>query len=93
MRKSAGAVVGEGGSGVARIGEDGLGGDVVGGVRGSGNVMGDCWGDSAEGRGDPWRGKRRSVSPSPSPLNSSASHRLFTAFLVRFAGGGEGIGE
>jgi hypothetical protein len=39
VRKSAGAVVGEGGSGVARIGEDGPGGDVDGGVRGNGDVM------------------------------------------------------
>jgi hypothetical protein len=31
-------------------------------------------------------------NPSP-PLSSSASQRRFTAFLVRFAGGGEGIGE
>ncbi len=30
----------------------------------------------------------------PSPLlSSSASQRRFTAFLVLFAGGGEGIGE
>jgi hypothetical protein len=46
VRKSASAVVGEGGSGMARIGEDGPGGDNEGGVRGGGNVMGDCcWGD------------------------------------------------
>jgi hypothetical protein len=31
-------------------------------------------------------------SPTPMPLNSSTSHCLLTAFLVRFAGGGEGIG-
>jgi hypothetical protein len=91
--ESAGAVVGEGGSGVAGIGEDGPGGDIDGSIRGNGDVMGDCWGDRAEGRGDPWRGERRSVSPFPSPLNSSASHRLLTTFLVRFAGSGEGIGE
>jgi hypothetical protein len=54
--------------------------------------MGGRWGDRAGGLDEPWRGERRSVS-SPSYLNSSASQRLFTAFLVRFAGGGEGIGE
>ncbi len=91
VKKSAGAVVGERGSGVARIGEDGPGGDDIGGVSGSGDETSCCWTDSVEGRGDPWRGERRSVSPSP--LNSSASHRLFTAFLAHFAGGGEGIGE
>jgi hypothetical protein len=30
-------------------------------------------------------------SPTPMPLNSSTSHCLLTAFLVRFVGGGEGI--
>ncbi len=46
VRKSTGALVGEGGSGVARIGEDGPGGDTEGGVRGGSNVMDDCcWGD------------------------------------------------
>ncbi len=46
VRKTPGALVGEGGSGVARIGEAGPGGDTEGGVRGGSNVMGDCcWGD------------------------------------------------
>jgi hypothetical protein len=85
VRKSGRAVVGEGGSGVTRIGEDGPGDNNEGGVLGGGNVVGE--------RGDPWGGERRRVSHSPPPLNSSASQRLFTAFLVRFAGGGEGIGE
>jgi hypothetical protein len=31
-------------------------------------------------------------SSTPTPLSSSTSHRLLTAFLVRFAGGGEGVG-
>ncbi len=45
VRNSGSAVVGEGGSGVARISYDGPGGDNEGGVRGGGNVMGDCgWG-------------------------------------------------
>jgi hypothetical protein len=93
VRKSGRAVVGEGGSGVARIGEDGPGDDNEGGVLGGGSVVGDCRGDRTVGRGDPWGGERRRVSHFPPPLNSSASQRLFTAFLVRFAGGGEGIGE
>ncbi len=42
VRNSTGAVVGEGGSGVARIGEDGPGGDSEGGVRGGSTVLGDC---------------------------------------------------
>jgi hypothetical protein len=78
---------------MARIGEDGPGDDNEGGVRGGGNVVGDCWGDRTVGRGDQWGGERRRVTHSPPPLNSSASQRLFTAFLIRFAGGGEGIGE
>ncbi len=31
-------------------------------------------------------------SSTPTPLSSSTSHHLLTAFLVRFAGGGEGVG-
>ncbi len=54
VRKSASVVVGEGGFGVARIGEDGPGDDNEGGVRGGSNVVGDCWGDRTVGRGDPW---------------------------------------
>ncbi len=37
-------------------------------------------------------GETQTSSSTPSPLSSSTSHRLFTAFLVRFAGGGEGVG-
>jgi hypothetical protein len=43
------------------------------------------------GRGERCR-TRRSYS-SLLPLRSSASHRLFTAFLVHFAGGVKGTGE
>jgi hypothetical protein len=53
-KKSTGAVVGEGGSGVARIGEDGPGGDSEGGVRGGSTVLGDCCsGDGTVCGGDP----------------------------------------
>ncbi len=38
-------------------------------------------------------GNRRRSSSSPTPLSNSTSQRLFAAFLVRFAGGGEGAGE
>ncbi len=38
-------------------------------------------------------GDRHRSSSSPTPLSSSTSQRLFVAFLVRFAGGGEGAGE
>jgi hypothetical protein len=53
-KKSTGAVVGEGGSGVARIGEDGPGGGSEGGVRGGSTVLGDCCsGDGTICGGDP----------------------------------------
>jgi hypothetical protein len=49
VRNSGSPVVDEGGSGVARIGEDGPGGDNEGGVRGGGNVMDDCcWGGGTD---------------------------------------------
>jgi hypothetical protein len=32
------------------------------------------------------------MSSIPAPLSNSTSQRLFAAFLVRFAGGGEGVG-
>ncbi len=32
------------------------------------------------------------MSSTPTPLRSSTSQRLLAAFLVRFAGGGEGVG-
>jgi hypothetical protein len=95
VERSVGAAVGEGSFGVAQIGVDGScsKGDNDGGVRDIGGVMGDGWGDGAGAGGEPWRGERRRVSSSLSYLNSSASQRLFTAFLVHFAGSGEGIGE
>jgi hypothetical protein len=37
-------------------------------------------------------GETQKSSSTPTPLSSSISHRLLTAFLVRFAGGGEGVG-
>jgi hypothetical protein len=64
-----------------------------GGVHNIGDVIGVEGGDRAGMGGEPWRGERRRVSSSPSFLNSSASHCLFTAFLVCFAGGRDGIGE
>jgi hypothetical protein len=80
---------------VARIGVDGScsGGDSGGGVRGIGDVTSVERGYRAGGEGESWRGERRRVSSPSSFLNSLASHRLFTAFLVRFAGGGDGISE
>jgi hypothetical protein len=95
VKRSGGAAVGEGGFGVARIGIDGpfSGGDSSGGVCSIENVIGVERGDRAGGGGESWRGERRRVSSSPLFLNSSASHRLFTAFLVCFAGGRDGIGE
>jgi hypothetical protein len=95
VRKSTGPVVGEGGSGVARIGEDGKGADwrrwvarigEDGGVVGGGGVR------IGEG-GVVSRGERERASSSPPSLNSSSSHRLLGAFLVRLAGGGEGLEE
>jgi hypothetical protein len=95
VRKSTGAVVGEGGSGVARIGEDGKGtewrrwvariGEDDGMVGGGGVRTGEGGVES--------RGERERASSSPPSLNSSTSHRLFAAFLVRLAGGGEGFEE
>jgi hypothetical protein len=38
-------------------------------------------------------GERHSTSSIPTPLSNSTSQRLFAAFLVRFAGGGEGVGR
>jgi hypothetical protein len=94
LKRSAGATVGEGGSGVARIGVDGpcSGGDSGGGICGISDVIGIEWGDRAGGGGEPWRGERR-VFSSPSYLNSSALHCLFTAFHICFACGRDGIGE
>jgi hypothetical protein len=37
-------------------------------------------------------GETQKSSSTPTPLSSSISHRLLAAFLVRFAGGGEGVG-
>ncbi len=95
VKRSACAAVGKGGSGVVWIGVDGLcsGGDGGRGIRGIGDELGVERGDRTGGGGESWRGERRRLSSSPLSLNSSASHHLITAFLVRFAGGGDGIGE
>jgi hypothetical protein len=93
VKRSVGAAVGEGGSGVVRTCVDGscFRGDNGGGVRGVGDVVVIERVDRTCGGGEAWRGERRSVSSPPSILSSSASHRLFTALLVRFAGGGDGV--
>jgi hypothetical protein len=95
VKRSAGAAVGKEGSRVVRIGVDGLcsGGDGGRGVCDIGDELGVERGNRTGGGGKSWRGERRRLSSSPSSLNSSASHRLFTAFLIHFAGGGDGIGE
>jgi hypothetical protein len=57
--------------------------------------QGDC-GVGVEGGGGgvvQGRGEISSASSSPSSLRSSTSHRLLAAFRVRFAGGGDGVGE
>jgi hypothetical protein len=38
------------------------------------------------------RGERHRSSSTPTPLSSSASQHLLAAFLMCFAGGGEGVG-
>jgi hypothetical protein len=95
VRKTPGAVVGEGGSGVAQFGEDREGADwrrwvarigEDGGMVGGGGVR------TGEG-GVVSRGERERASSSPLSLNSSTSHRLLAAFLVRLAGRGEGFEE
>jgi hypothetical protein len=101
VKRSVGAAVGEGGSGVVRNGVDGscFRGDDGGGIRGVNYVVSVERGDRTCGGGEAWRGERRRVSSPPSILSSSASHRLFTALLVHFAGGGDhegklrGVGE
>jgi hypothetical protein len=95
VKRSVGTAVGKGGSGVVRIGVDGpcFRSDNGGGIRGISDVVSVERGDRTCGGGETWRGERRKVSSSPSFLRSSASHRLFTALLVRFAGGGDGVGK
>jgi hypothetical protein len=68
---------GEGEGGVGDVAGGGVGGSVV--RAGEGGVV--------------LRGERARASPSPPSLSSSTSHRLLAAFLVRFAGGGEGFEE
>ncbi len=91
-----GAGAGEEWSGVQKVG--------VGGCCGVTSREGECTGvgeaavvrlgGDQVGRGGVcgW-GYRRRSSSSPTPLSSFTSQRLFAAFLVRFAGGGEGAGE
>ncbi len=49
-------------------------------------------GDQVGGGGECGGGERCRSSSLSTPLSSSTSQRLFAAFLVRFAGGGEGAG-
>jgi hypothetical protein len=49
--------------------------------------------DRIRGGGVCGGGDRCRSSSLPASLSSSTSQRLFAAFLVRFAGGGEGAGE
>jgi hypothetical protein len=83
-----GAAIGEGCSGEEHAGvggpcEEVNTGNIDRGVGGLGVRAG-------EGR---VRGERRRSPSFPPSLNSSASHRLLAAFLVRLAGGGKGFGE
>ncbi len=93
VKMSVGAAVGEGGSGVVRTGVGGscFRGDDGGGIRGVGDAVVVVRGDRTCGGGEAWRGERGSVSSPSSILSSSASHCRFTALLVRFAGGGDGV--
>jgi hypothetical protein len=49
-------------------------------------------GDQVGRGGECGGGERRSTSSIPTPLSNSTSQRIFAAFLVSFAGGGEGVG-
>jgi hypothetical protein len=52
-----------------------------------------CWRHGGDGEGGVQeRGESCSSPSTPSPLNSSTSHHLFTTFLVCLAGGGEAVG-
>jgi hypothetical protein len=62
-------------------------GESVGVRHGGGGDGGDRAGGGVRRRGGTYRS-----SSAPTPLRSSTSHRLLTAFLVRFAGGGDGAG-
>jgi hypothetical protein len=94
----AGAVLGAGtvlgAAGVDREGgPGGVGSEEL--VLGAGEIVGVRLGGGGDG-GDRTRGgvRRRGgtykSSSSPTPLRSSTSHRLLAAFLVRFAGSGDG---
>jgi hypothetical protein len=77
--------------GVVHGGTGGRCGEGSNGVgEGAGSGVG---GDRTSERDVLGRGERYRLSPSPLPLSSSASHHRFTAFLVRFAGRGEGTGH
>jgi hypothetical protein len=91
VERITGAVVGEGCSKVAHVGEGspcddgGNGGGVRSISHGAGGGVSCC--SNRAGEGDVlWRGEPRRSSPSS--LSSSASHCLFTAFFIRLAGGG-----
>jgi hypothetical protein len=81
--------------GKARIGEDGKGADWrrwVARIGENGSGVGGGGVRAGEG-GVVSRGERERASSSPPSLNSSTSHCLLAAFLVRLAGGGEGFKE
>jgi hypothetical protein len=89
------------GAGAERSGvtAGGIVGKGVGSSRLTGcSVAGECVGVGLGGGGERagggvrGGGETQKSSSTPTPLSSSISHRLLTAFLVRFAGGGEGVG-
>jgi hypothetical protein len=98
VERITGAAVGEGCSGAAHVSKGSTcdEGHNASGVRsignGAGGGVGGC-GDRASEGGVLWRGERRTSSPSPSSLSSSALHHLFTAFLVCLDSGGEGTSK
>jgi hypothetical protein len=94
VEKIASAAVAEGSSDVVHIGIDGP-------CSGGGGQWRwhlwhrRCYGQRM-GRQSQWRRlyverREKEITPSPSSLRNSALHRLFTAFLIRLAGCGDGI--
>ncbi len=80
---TAGSIAGKGG-GSAKLSDCSEDGECVG--------VGLGGGGERAGGGVRGGGETQKSSSTPMPLSSSISHRLLTAFLVRFAGGGEGVG-
>jgi hypothetical protein len=92
-----GAGAGEGWSGVPHVGVGGRCGEpcdrgVCSGVSEDAGVGVGGSGNRAGRGGVHSGGERHRSSSSNTSLNSSTSQRLFAAFLVLFAGGGEGAG-